>query len=141
VLLDWGTNDWNPQGFEQCQGDPESPDCVMFDNLHQAIETVKEAKALPCLATLTPTITGRQPAQRYDWVLKANQHIRTLAQQDGALLVDIGDAFIKTGRPGDYILDDGIHPNDLGYALMADTFFKAITTGTVSGSSTSRLRR
>jgi lysophospholipase L1-like esterase len=131
VLIDWGMNDWNPQPTEECQADPASPDCHLIDNLHSIVETVRNGHAFPCLATLTLVNTTENPPQRTDWIKKANGLIRTLAQQDGALLVDMEDAFSKSGQ-GNALLFDAIHPNDTGYALMADTWFKAITTGTVT---------
>jgi lysophospholipase L1-like esterase len=134
VLIDWGMNDWNPQPFETCQSDPTEAGCQLIDNLHSIVDTVKNGHAFPCLATLTPVSTTLEPAERTAWVKKANTLIRTLAQQDGALLVDMEDAFNKSGK-GDALLFDGIHPNDDGYALMADTWFKAITTGTVGATS------
>jgi lysophospholipase L1-like esterase len=92
------------------------------------VDAVREADSMPVVATLTPPNTRRAPSQRYQWVLSANALIRSMAHNRAALLVDVGQAFIQTGRPNDYFWDD-VHPNDAGYALMADTFFTALTRG------------
>jgi lysophospholipase L1-like esterase len=55
-----------------------------------------------------------------------NELIRDLAVEQGALLVDIEAAF--RSEPNLVALySDNIHPNDRGYAIMAETFFAAIT--------------
>jgi lysophospholipase L1-like esterase len=133
VLIDWGVNDWNPQPSYNCQADP-APPCPLIDNLKTIVDTVRNLHGLPVLATLTPPRTTDNPSQRIAWTLAANDLIRALAKSDSALLADIGDAFNKSGHPDD-LLSDEVHPNNAGYALMADTLFAAITTGTVSGTS------
>jgi lysophospholipase L1-like esterase len=131
VLVGWGTNDWNPQpNLPGCQADP-APPCPLIDNLRSVIDSVKRSNALATLSTLTPPHTTLSPVERYNWVLKANDLIRALAKEEGVLLVDLGDAFIKTGNVNDYMFDY-LHPNDKGYKLIADTFFKALTEGTLS---------
>jgi lysophospholipase L1-like esterase len=137
VLIDYGVNDWNPiPGREYdrtCQANPNPPDCPFVENLATMVDTVRGFDSMPVVATLTPPDTRKSPAQRYQWVLTANELIRAMARSHGALLVDVGDAFIKTGHPNDYLYDD-IHPNDSGYGLMADTFFAALTQGHLEAS-------
>jgi lysophospholipase L1-like esterase len=137
TLIDWGVNDWN---IHPGCDDPTSDDCPTIPNLQHIIQVVKDAHSLPCLATLTPPNKQAFPeeAARYDWVMTVNGRIRTLAQSEGALLVDIGDAFVKAGNPPSLFYDH-IHPNDDGYALMADTFYAAITGGNTTSSSASLL--
>jgi lysophospholipase L1-like esterase len=137
VLIDYGVNDWNPipgREYDQtCQADPRPPDCPLVENLAAMVDTSRDLDSMPVVATLTPPDTRKSPAQRYQWVLTANELIRSMARSHGALLVDIGDAFVKTGHPNDYLYD-AIHPNDAGYGLMADTFFSALTQGRVEAS-------
>jgi lysophospholipase L1-like esterase len=134
TLLDWGVNDWNPipgaEYDQACQASPAPPDCPFLPNLAEMIDEVRAAQSLPVIATLTPPNTRIAPEERYAWVIAANDLIRSLARSRGALLVDVGDAFLKTGHPNDYFFDH-VHPNDAGYALMADTFFAALTKGTL----------
>ena len=62
-----------------------------------------------------------------------NDLIRPMARQEGAVLVDLHAAFVKQGDLSQ-LFSDHVHPNDRGYALMADEWFKAIT-GPVAGTS------
>lgn len=130
TLIDWGVNDWNLH--PQCD-DPTSPNCPTIENLRHIVQTVKAAQSHPCLATITPPNTALDSIERYNWALKLNEQIRAVAASEGALLVDVGAAFVKQGNPPSLFFDH-IHPNDAGYALMADTFFKALTTGSTSAS-------
>jgi hypothetical protein len=65
---------------------------------------------------------------------KSNIQIRDLAQRERALLVDVGAAFFNKD-PIQAIANDHVHPNRAGYALMADTFFRAPTQGTTGSAS------
>lgn len=58
-----------------------------------------------------------------------NVLIKNLAQSEGAIVADLFAAFPNT-IPGDlprYFADD-VHPNDQGYALIAQAFLKALAT-------------
>jgi lysophospholipase L1-like esterase len=133
TLIDWGVNDWNIR--PQCD-DPASADCPTIPNLQHIVEVVKAAHSQPCIATLTPPNLALDSQARYDWVIKVNGMIRTMAKSEGALLVDVGDAFVKAGN-SPTLFYDHIHPNDAGYALMADTFYAALlgTSGSTSAGS------
>ena len=49
--------------------------------------------------------------------------MRDVAAQEGAVLVDL---YATLGDPQRYIGVDGLHPNEAGYARMAELFFQAI---------------
>ncbi|HEX6163325.1 MAG TPA: GDSL-type esterase/lipase family protein, partial [Vicinamibacterales bacterium] len=53
-----------------------------------------------------------------------NNRIRALAATEGAVVVDIYNALLPEVTR--YIGVDGLHPNEAGYAKIADTFFQAI---------------
>jgi lysophospholipase L1-like esterase len=61
---------------------------------------------------------------RSEQVLTVNQEITTLAQSKGFLLVDYFTPM--SGHP-DYIKGDGIHPNEVGYAVMESTLSEVVT--------------
>jgi lysophospholipase L1-like esterase len=122
TLVFWGVNDW---AGGACV--PERCDTV--PNLRQMIRSVKGSNSLPAVATLTPSYTGwdsRTPAERNEWVKGINALIRTMAPQEGAVLVDLEAAF---NREGGFtrLLGDHLHPNDAGYEVIAETFFQALT--------------
>ena len=52
--------------------------------------------------------------------------IRDLAASEGALLVDLEAAFLREPDLSS-LFADHVHPNDRGYKIMADEFFRAIT--------------
>ena len=64
-------------------------------------------------------------AARYD---QMNDLIKGLAKSKGALLADLNAAFKAKGNLPALFSDDpqGVHPNDAGYDVIADAFFKTI---------------
>jgi len=81
------------------------------------------------LATIipaNPAFPDQVPPQRNVWVHQIDALIRPMAQQEGALLVDLEAAFLAHGNLPS-LFSDHVHPNDQGYAIMAQQFFKAIT--------------
>ena len=57
-------------------------------------------------------------------IVPANDQIRAMAFSEGALLVDLHQAF--GGQTSTLLGIDGLHPNEAGYQRMASTFFDAI---------------
>jgi hypothetical protein len=57
-------------------------------------------------------------------VVPANAQIRTMAASEGAILVDLYPIF--DGQTSTLLGLDGLHPNEAGYAKMAETFYNAI---------------
>jgi lysophospholipase L1-like esterase len=125
TLILYGTNDWNDQ---RCQSAPPSQ-CYTIDNLETIVEYVKKVSSHPVLATLPPTNPALAPRERTEWNAQMNVLIKALALREGAILADLFAAFPNT-IPSDmprYFFDD-VHPNDQGYALMAQAFMKALGT-------------
>jgi lysophospholipase L1-like esterase len=139
TLIHYGTNDWNDQS---CQVGPIAS-CYTLDSLRQIVDQVKASQSLPVLATLIPTNPKLNPSQN-PWIGQINQGIKTLASQEGALVADLNATFQAQGGDLSRFFADGslgdVHPNDLGYDLMAQGFFKALTqarSATASGVSSS----
>lgn len=53
--------------------------------------------------------------------------IRDLASHYGLNIVDMKEAFGKSGKSAAELSKDGVHPTDTGYALYADTIFRVIS--------------
>jgi lysophospholipase L1-like esterase len=124
VLLQWGVNDWLVPG---CQPDPR--DCSVVQNIQSLVDRVVAAGSLPVLATLTPVnvgANGQAPESREQWVQVLNEEIREVARSSGALLVDVHAAFEGAG-PTASLFVDHVHPNDAGYAVIADAYLRALT--------------
>jgi lysophospholipase L1-like esterase len=79
-------------------------------------------------ATLLPERPGGCRAydysEDYDDIIEANVQIRRMIGTEGAILVDLYEAF--NGRTAMLIGEDGLHPSAAGYQRIAQTFFDAI---------------
>jgi lysophospholipase L1-like esterase len=78
------------------------------------------------LATFPPQFIGTPPHRGAgaEFVPALNQKIASVAEREGATLVDLYAAFPPGGKP--YIGVDGLHPTEQGFTLMAQTFAKVI---------------
>jgi len=132
VLL--GTNDWSDNVPPGCQD--FAARCGTIEFLRIVLDEVKAKRSLPVIATLTPANPAVNP-DRNVWIDDMNAGIRTLAQQEGALLVDANAAFKAHGDLSQ-LFDDDVHPNDLGYEVLARAWFDGITRGRAAASSRRR---
>ena len=123
TLILYGTNDWNIAG---CQDSPSS--CPTVDNLRTLLQRVKAAGSLPFIATLVPANPAINPG-RNQWITAINTGIKGLAQEQGAFLVDLYQAFQNQGGDISRLFSDAVHPNDAGYDVIANGFFEAIAHG------------
>jgi lysophospholipase L1-like esterase len=124
TLIIYGTNDWNTPACKQ------SAPCFTVDSLRSIVLDVKAAGSLPVLATIPPANPGWPSfvAERNAWVSQEDVLIRALAREQGAALADIEGAFQSAaGSDLSQLFSDHIHPNDRGYAIIATTFFAAIS--------------
>jgi lysophospholipase L1-like esterase len=133
TLIMLGTNDWHDQTC-QTQG-PAA--CYTIDELRSIVHDVKDWESLPVLATIIPANPALAPAGRNEWFDETNVGIRTLAQQEGIILADLNADFKAAGNlPG--LFSDDVHPNDAGYDVMAQGWFKAITRARSAAASSRR---
>lgn len=119
TLILLGTNDW-----DEAPREPAST----ANALRRIVREVKARHSRPYLATIPPTNTGfdaNVPPARNEWVARTNVLIRALTREEGAVLVDLHAAFVSAGAPA-ALFADGVHPNDRGYVVIADTFFTAV---------------
>jgi len=72
----------------------------------------------PCGCRAFDFVDGR------DDIVTANDQIRAMAASEGAILVDLHPGF--AGQTATLLSFDGLHPNEAGYAKMAEIFFDAI---------------
>jgi acyl-CoA thioesterase-1 len=131
ILIQYGTNDWNDTACRNVVP------CFTIDSLGTMVREAKAAGTMPVLATIIPVNVGydaRVPESRQNWVSQQDELIRSLAVQEGALLVDLEKAFLRAPELGDLFFDH-IHPNDAGYEIIAEAFFEALTRprGTTAG--------
>jgi lysophospholipase L1-like esterase len=124
TLILYGTNDWNDSACNQVP-------CFTTTSLRLMVQQINRLRGHAFLGTITPINTGydsRAPASRNDWVDAQNAIIKQIADEEGAVLVDLNDAFKKTGMPYPSLFVDHVHPTSSGYQIMAQTWFDAITS-------------
>jgi lysophospholipase L1-like esterase len=122
VLILYGTNDWLDSA---CQVD--GPDCYTVDSLDGMIGIARDWDVLPVLATIIPVNPALSSPTRQRWVDDTNARIRSLAAQRQVLLADL-NADMKAASPAlSPLFADHVHPNDAGYQVIAQGWFRAIS--------------
>lgn len=123
TLIHYGTNDWNSSACNELP-------CFTTTSLRFMVQEINRSGGHAFLATIIPTNTGydgRTPASRNEWVAEQNVFIRQVADQEGAVLVDLNGAFLRSGLSNSALFVDHVHPASAGYQIMAQTWFDAIT--------------
>jgi len=123
ALILYGTNDWNEP---ECR---TAFPCYTVDSLRAMIIDARSAGAFPIVGTIPPVnpqYADRQPTERNDWVRRMNDLIRPMAASERAPVAEIyGDFMKQSSLPPLYY--DFLHPNDRGYQVITQAFFRAIT--------------
>jgi lysophospholipase L1-like esterase len=123
ALIHYGTNDWNRAECRLL--------CGTTENIRQMVQVCRAQNSLPVVATIipaNPAYTDRMPAQRNAWIDGTNLQIRAMAKQEGVLLVDLNAAFVAADPDLVSLFSDHVHPNDRGYAIMAQEFFRGLVS-------------
>jgi lysophospholipase L1-like esterase len=132
TLILLGTNDWHEQ---TCQGRPPAS-CYTIESLREIVRDVKGWDSLPVLATIPPVNPALTPDSRNRWYDEMNALIKALGQQEQVLVADLNAEMKAAGNLAALYYDD-VHPNDAGYQLLAQAWFKAITRGRAAAASAS----
>ena len=132
TLILLGTNDWQDQ---TCQKQAPAA-CYTIDALRSIVEDVKDWDSLPVLATIIPANPAMAPAGRNAWYDDMNVRIKALAQEQKVALADLNADFKAAGSLPALFADD-VHPNDAGYQVMAQGWWKAITRARSAAASSS----
>jgi len=90
-------------------------------NLRAALNTARDNKTIPCLATLTP-MTGPEEGLNGQ-VIALNERIKQLAATEDVRLADLYDEF--QGKLAEYLEPDGLHPTEAGSQAIAARFADA----------------
>lgn len=84
-----------------------------FQNLRKIVESIQRQGALVIIGGIDIPLYGRGFAEGY----------RSLAEQTGAVLIpDILDGVLGNSKR----MSDPIHPNDLGYRMIANRFYQSV---------------
>jgi len=97
------------------------------NHIQSMIDSVFAAGAVPILGTITPICCDTKSRHPQSVILSYNDELRTLAANNGVLLIDFYSAF-SGGAEADYDetrglihQPEGLHPTPDGYDLMAET--------------------
>ncbi len=116
VLLQEGVNDLHHYGT--------SAVTVVAEALGTMVREARSRGMRVYVGTLLPERECACRAFAPNLITPANDRIRSMASAEGAILVDLHQAF---GNQTSTLLGiDGLHPNETGYQRMASTFFDAI---------------
>jgi lysophospholipase L1-like esterase len=122
VLILYGTNDWNLSACRHVYT------CFTIDNLRSMIRQAKAANTMPVVSTVIPANPAYQGADgRNAWIDETNAVLAPMARSEGAVVADLHAAMLAESDDLPSLFTDHVHPNDRGYAAMADEFFRAIT--------------
>ncbi|MFA9453124.1 MAG: GDSL-type esterase/lipase family protein [Candidatus Aminicenantaceae bacterium] len=121
LLLMEGTNDVSWLNY--------SLDTTAF-NLRQILVTALDMGGFPLISTIPPRAARRWNETIIQRTEELNNKIADLAEELEIMFVDNFTAFIDfpaaAGGHEALISDDNLHPNDLGYQVMAETWYQQI---------------
>ncbi len=93
------------------------------NNIHSMVELARQHGIAILVGTIPPVCFKKGGISRKEFDLASmaryNEWVRTLCTEKYCTLVDYADALQNSGEPICRYLQDDIHPNDLGYAVMA----------------------
>jgi lysophospholipase L1-like esterase len=155
VLIEYGGNDcdfaWNEvAAYPNMPHEPQTDLTVFEDTLTAAVASLKAQDIAPVLMTLPPLnadsyikwVSKQDPAVEgnilkwlgsvtkiYWWQERYSASIVRVAEATGTRWIDIRGAFLKQPDFTALICRDGIHPNEMGHALIAQTIVEYISSG------------
>lgn len=91
------------------------------EDVREMINRARDNKTIPVIATLTPTFGNY--GDLANGVQATSQAIRELGGEEGVAVADVADAF---GWRQDLMTSDGLHPNEAGATVIAETFKGAL---------------
>ena len=89
-------------------------------DLEVMVQKVKASGAIPLIASLTPT--AGEHVGKMEGINGLNPLIHDIAAREQIVFVDLYTAFFSRPDYSLLLVDDGLHPNNGGYTLMADTW-------------------
>ena len=128
VLILEGTND-----ASQCQDSN-----AVANNLHNMVRTAKANQSIPIIGTIPPSFRNDPCAD--DVINDVNNQIRAFASAENVVLAEIFNGMNDRSLFGIASDRDPLHPNEAGYAVMADIWFQAMLQA-IPGGATAALRR
>jgi lysophospholipase L1-like esterase len=114
VIIFEGVNDLN-SGFS-------------YFNIQEALRSMVRSTfargKLPVLCTLLPVSDAH--GDLHVRIIELNRRLRLVAQEEGVVLADLYQAYVRDAFWPNYLSVDGLHPNDAGYEKIAQTLHDVI---------------
>ena len=111
---------------------------VTVNNLTAMVSSAKRNQSIPILGTIPPNFRTNDCPDYY--ILEANTKLRAMASAEGIIVAEIYEALSNRALFGVTPERDPLHPNEAGYAVMADVWYQAILQA-IPGGTTAALRR
>ena len=153
VLLEYGGNDcdfaWNEVAeHPDMRHEPLTGLGQFEDTLNEAVASLKSQDIVPVLMTLPPLDADRylkwvskddprtesrilewlgSVAKIYWWQERYSSSILAVAERTNTRWIDVRGAFLHSADYSALICRDGIHPNEKGHELIADTIIDYIS--------------
>jgi len=147
--FDWKAISENPDVEHQ----PNTPLETFVETYRKIIDFLKEKGIRPIITTLPPLDAQKffnwfcgglekkatvlkwlgSVEAIYRWQENYSRTIEKLAEDTGALLVDIRGAFLKHRKIEPLLCEDGTHPNTAGQKVITQSFFDFIVNANAKG--------
>jgi len=114
ILIMEGAND-----AQQCDDT-----ATLVNSLLSMVRSAKANKTIPIIGTITPSFRNNPCAS--DTIDDANAGIRGMAAAQNVVLAEIFNGMNQRELFGQSPDRDPLHPNDQGYAVMADIWYNAL---------------
>jgi len=108
------------------------------NNLRSMVQRAKVDKTIPIIGTLPPSFRNNPCAD--DVIDEINASIRSFASAENVVVAEIFNGMNRRELFGISPDRDPLHPNEAGYAVMADIWFRAMLQA-IPGGATAALRR
>jgi lysophospholipase L1-like esterase len=129
ILIMEGTNDAHHCGDS----------IALVNNLHRMVQSAKGNKTIPILGTIPPSFRNNPCAD--DIITEANGAIQGIAAAEGIVMADIFNGMNQRDLFGIAPDRDPLHPNERGYAVMANIWYNAILQANPGGAVAALRRR
>jgi acyl-CoA thioesterase-1 len=129
ILIMEGAND-----AQQCDDTT-----VLVNSLMNMVLNAKANKTIPIIGTITPSFRNNPCAN--DTIDDANAGIRGIASAQNIILAEIFNGMNQRELFGQSPDRDPLHPNDQGYAVMADIWYNALLPAVPGGIAVALRRR
>lgn len=120
------TEHWDYVVLQEMSHGPITSPKSFFSSVEQLCRQIRENGAVPILYATWAYQKDGEPLAAKGWgydemAQKLSEAYRQAALENHALLAEVGQRFYELSNSQNLYADDGIHPNELGSRIAADT--------------------